>query len=240
MGWNLTIQLYYWFNSLFIMIGLHVDSVRKQFKDRQILNDVFISCVPGEIVGLLGRNGSGKSTLLKIIFGSLKAQNKYVMVDGKVSNTLFKNKGVIGYLPQDHFLPNHLKIRTLISCFCDEKGAIEIVNDDFLKPFLYKKSSQLSGGERRILEILMLLHSGAKYLLFDEPFNGISPVYIEVIKDTIKRYGKEKGVIITDHDYKNVLDLSTRIILMDSGNTKPIKELSDLVAFGYLPPSTKP
>ncbi len=221
------------------MNGLHVDSVRKHFKGRQVLNDVFISCIPGEIVGLLGRNGSGKSTLLKIVFGSLQADNKFVTIDGKVSDTLYKNKEMIGYLPQDHFLPNHLKIKTMISCFCDKRGTAEIVRDDFLKNLLNKRSGQLSGGERRILEILMLLHSGAKYLLFDEPFNGIGPIYIEVIKETIRKYSNDKGIIITDHDYKNVLDISTRNILIDAGNTKTIKEFNDLISFGYLPETAR-
>jgi ABC-type multidrug transport system ATPase subunit len=87
------------------MSGLHADSVRKQIGNKQILNDVFISCKPGQIVGLLGRNGSGKSTLLKIIFGSLNADNKYVAVDGKKIDSLFDNRNLINYLPQDNCLP---------------------------------------------------------------------------------------------------------------------------------------
>ncbi|MHA4896322.1 ATP-binding cassette domain-containing protein [Pedobacter sp. PWIIR3] len=221
------------------MKGLHVDSVRKHFNGRQILNDVYLQCLPGEIVGLLGRNGSGKSTLLKIIFGSVPADYKYVTIEGQPADTLYKNKGLIGYLPQDHFLPNYLKAKTLISCFCDKKGTARMVEDDFLQPLLNKKSSQLSGGELRILEIMMLLNSGSKYLLFDEPFNGIAPIYIDVIKDTIKRYSANKGIIITDHDYRNVLDISTRSILIDAGNTKPVKEFDDLITFGYLPSAVR-
>jgi lipopolysaccharide export system ATP-binding protein len=63
------------------MSGLHVDSVRKDFGIRRVLNDVFLSCEVGEIVGLLGRNGSGKSSLLKIVFGSCAADYKFVSID---------------------------------------------------------------------------------------------------------------------------------------------------------------
>ena len=100
------------------MNGLHVDSVLKEFDSRQILTDIFISCKKGEIIGVLGRNGSGKSTLLKIIFGSLQADRKFVKVDNKLVATLYDNRKLINYLPQDNFLPNHSRIRNIISLFC--------------------------------------------------------------------------------------------------------------------------
>lgn len=88
------------------MSELHVDSVTKRVGDRQVLNDVFISCKPGEIIGLLGRNGSGKSTLLKIIQGSLNADNKFVSIDNKKINSLFDVRKLVQYLPQAQFLTN--------------------------------------------------------------------------------------------------------------------------------------
>lgn len=221
------------------MKGLHVDSVRKQIGNSQILNDVFISCSTGEIVGLLGRNGSGKSTLLKIIFGSLSADNKFVSIDDKKINSLYDNRRLLQYLPQNNYLPNHIRIASTIKCFCSNENAALVMEDNLVKPFLQKKVEQLSGGERRILEVLLMVNSEAKYLLFDEPFNGISPLHIEILKDLIKKHSKDKGIIITDHDYRNVLDVSSRIILMDDGNTKVIKELKDLISLGYLPASSE-
>jgi ABC-type multidrug transport system ATPase subunit len=217
------------------MSGLSVDSVRKQTGDKQILNDIFISCKPGQIIGLLGRNGSGKSTLLKIIFGSLAADNKFVAIDDRKLDSLYDNRKLISYLPQDSFLPNHVKIRNIIHCFCTEKNAIVVMEDDLIRPFLQKKVKQLSGGEKKILEVLLMVHSEAKYVLFDEPFNGVSPLCVEILKDLIKKHSKDKGFIITDHDYENVLDISSTVILMDNGNTKVIKEFSELIEFGYLP-----
>ena len=100
---------------------------------------------------------------------------------------------------------------------------------------LGKKSNQLSGGEKRLLEIFLIIHSNAKYVLIDEPFNGIAPIYKEVIKNLIKEQSKNKGFIITDHDYWNILDLSTRIILMHDGGTKEIKSKDELEYLGYIP-----
>ena len=217
------------------MTGLHADSIRKQIGGRQILNDVFISCRQGEVVGLLGRNGSGKSTMLKIIFGSLSADNKFISIDDQKINSLYQSKALMRYLPQDGYLPDHMKISTIISCFCNKENAAKIMDSDFVKSFVHRRIKQLSGGERRILEILLIVHSDAKYLLFDEPFNGVAPLYVEIIKELIKEHSKDKGFIITDHDYRNVLDISSTVVLMDNGNTKVIKEFNDLIKFGYLP-----
>lgn len=219
------------------MSGLHADSIRKEIGSRQILSDVFISCKPGEIIGLLGRNGSGKSTLLKIIFGSLVADNKYVAVDGKKLSSLFNGRKLIHYLPQDNFIPDHLKLKTVISCFCSKENAALMVANDLIAPFLQKKTSELSGGEKRIVEVMMMLHSNAGYVLFDEPFNGISPLHIEILKVLIQKYAVNKGIIITDHSYENVLEIASTVILLDKGNTKVIKERIQLVELGYLPSS---
>ena len=214
---------------------MHVDSIMKSFGTRQILTDVFLSCSKGEILGILGRNGSGKSTLLKIIFGSLRADQKYIKIEDKIINGLFDNRNLVNYLPQDHFLPNHIKISTIVSLFCDKENASLIKCTDLIKPMLDKKSRQLSGGEKRLLEILLIIHSSANYILIDEPFNGIAPIYKEDIKNLIREQSKSKGFIITDHDYRNILDISTRIILMHDGGTKEILKKDQLKFWGYIP-----
>jgi len=217
------------------MNGLHVDSVIKTFGTKLILNDVFMSCKKGEIIGLLGRNGSGKSTLLKIIFGSLTADKKFVKVDGKFVNSLFDSRNLINYLPQDNFLPNHVKINDIISLFCDKNNAELVRANEFIKPLLDKKSKQLSRGERRIAEIYLIVYSDAKYVLIDEPFNGVAPVFRENIKNLIKEQSKNKGFILTDHDYRNILDIATRLIILYDGSTKEIKNKDELIYWGYIP-----
>jgi ABC-type multidrug transport system ATPase subunit len=217
------------------MARMQIDSIIKSFGTRQVLTDVFLSCAQGEIIGLLGRNGAGKSTLLKIIFGSLWADQKFVKIGNKINNGLFDNRNLVKYLPQDHFLPNHIKVTTIISLFCDRENASIIKANVLIKPMLNKKSRQLSGGEKRLLEILLIIHSNAKYILIDEPFNGIAPIYKEDIKNLIKEQSKGKGFIITDHDYTNIMDISTRIVLMHDGGTKEIFEKDDLKFWGYIP-----
>ena len=217
------------------MTLLHVDSVVKKFGDKLVLSDVFISCKQGEIIGILGRNGSGKSTLLKIIFGSLKAEYKFVRVGDRFVNSLYDAKGLVGYLPQEPFMPNHVKVHRVIGLFCDEKNASIIAENKLVKPLLNKKAYQLSGGERRVLEILLIVHSNVQFVLLDEPFNGVAPIYKEEIKRTMEAQSLKKGFIITDHDYRNVLDVATRTILIHDGTTRTINQPDELLDWGYLP-----
>lgn len=217
------------------MSKLHVDSVIKSFATKQILTDVFISCQKGEIIGLLGRNGTGKSTLLKIIFGSIQADSRFVKIGEKISSGLFDNRKLIKYLPQDNFLPNHVKVKTIIELFCDKNEAELIKKHDLVSPMLNRKSKLLSGGEKRLLEIFLIIYSDSAYTLIDEPFNGIAPVYKETIKELIKKQSVDKGFIITDHDYRNILDMATRIVMIHDGGTKEIKSKKELIEWGYIP-----
>jgi ABC-type lipopolysaccharide export system ATPase subunit len=219
------------------MSRLHVDSVRKEIAVRNILNDVFISCNSGEIVGLIGRNGAGKSSLLKVVFGSLGANQSFVTVDDCKTGGLYSSRKLIQYLPQHKFLPEHLKIDVLISCFCGRSNAAMLMEQDWIKSLLGRKPSALSTGERRMVEIGTILFSEAIFVLLDEPFNGIAPVHLENIKKMIIQNPFGKGIVITGQDYRNVIELSSRIILMEDGNTHEINDPRELIAYGYLPPS---
>ena len=113
--------------------------------------------------------------------------------------------------------------------------AEKISSHNLIKELLNKKSKQLSGGEKRIVEILLIIYSEAKFILIDEPFNGVAPIYREEIKALIKEESKNKGFIITDHDYRNIIDLSTRLVLLRDGGTKLIKHPEELEYWGYIP-----
>ncbi|MDG1571142.1 ATP-binding cassette domain-containing protein [Robiginitalea sp. M366] len=219
------------------MKTLHVDSIRKSFQNRVILSDIYLTCNQGEIVGLLGRNGMGKSTLLKIIFGSEKADQKFVRAGSRIVRNITDGRKLINYLPQENFMPNGVRIQKLIDLFLEPQHRQGILEHDYIKPLLYKKNGDLSGGERRIVEILLLLHSKADFLLLDEPFNGLSPVLRDYICEYIRQLTPQKGIIISDHDYVNIIKLSDRMLLLKDGHLREVKAHTELVELGYLPKS---
>jgi ABC-type multidrug transport system ATPase subunit len=217
------------------MRELHVDSINKWFGTVQILSDVFISCKRGDLIGLLGRNGCGKSTLLKIIFGSVRAETKFVSVDETPLHTLREIRNKISYLPQNNFLPTHLKIKKVVDLFCEPSQAHSLKDNQHVRPFLHRRSPELSGGERRIIEILLILQAEREYVLIDEPFNGVEPRFRDEIKNIIREHSKAKGIIVTDHDYRNIMAISTKLLLLKDGSIREIKTVEELVVKNYLP-----
>ncbi|EKF54678.1 ABC transporter ATP-binding protein [Galbibacter marinus] len=217
------------------MNSLHVDNVVKSFNGKVILSDVFLSCQKGEIKGLIGRNGSGKSTLLKIIFGTVRADSKFVRIGDKVIKNITYGRNLINYMPQDSFLPNNISIKDLINLFLHKENRKSVLEDDYIRPLLNKKNQALSAGERRIIEVLLLINSNAEFILLDEPFNGVSPIVGDYIIDCIKKMKSSKGFIVTDHDYERVMSLADSIVYLQNGYLKKINNKSELLKLGYFP-----
>jgi len=216
---------------------LEVDSIRKAFGDKQVLTDIALKCQPGDIIGLLGRNGSGKSTLLKIIFGTLFTDYKFIRINDEILDQPFKTKNIISYLNQDNFLPKNITVKQVVEIYSDDLDQKGFLEDEVLTKVLGTKIRNLSGGESRYLEVKLILTLDSLFVLLDEPFNGISPLHIEIVKNMIIDKSVKKGIILTDHDYRNVLDVANKYYLLFDGGLKPIKTKQDLIDWGYVPDS---
>lgn len=213
---------------------LEVDSVQKQYKGKIIVSDVYLKCVTGDVIGILGRNGSGKSTLLKIIFGIVTADFKFVRVDGEIKLRTDDILSQISYLSQDNFIPNLFSVKKAIELSIAKDKLLEFYADYIIQKILNKKIRNLSGGELRYLEIKLILNNSSKFVLLDEPYNGLSPIMIEKINGLIVEMSRAKGIVITDHNYENVIEVSTKLVLMKEGKLHHLKDKSELIERGYL------
>lgn len=198
---------------------LEVDGIQKKYNERVILSDVYLKCETSQIIGLLGRNGSGKSTLLKIIFGIVTAPNKCIRIDSVSKNNENNVSNEVSYLSQEQFIPNHLSVKKAIALSIDKQKIKFFYEDEFIQSILNKRISHLSGGELRYLEIKIVLFNPSKFVLLDEPYNGLSPIMIDKVNELIKVNSQNKGIVITDHNYKNVIKISTQVILIKEGKT---------------------
>ena len=161
---------------------LEADSILVELGGRMLLSDIYLQCRTGEVVGLLGRNGTGKSTLLKVLFGTQSTPDRSIRIDGQHQTAGSLRGRWISYLPQHSFLPESLSVRQIISLYAPDAVSMKkIVTDDRVRPHLRKKTSALSGGELRYLEVLLLLHLPAPFVLLDEPFSGIEPLYQDAV-----------------------------------------------------------
>jgi lipopolysaccharide export system ATP-binding protein len=214
---------------------LEADSVRKVFENKQVLTDIYLKCQTGDVIGLLGRNGSGKTTLLKILFGSINTENKHILINGKLCDRPFLTSGNISYLPQENFLPGDLTVGSVIGLYKNHIKREKIKKDERIEAILKTKVRNLSGGESRYLEVKIILNSDSKFVLLDEPFNGLTPIAVDLVKDMIRAESQNKGIILTDHDYRDVMDVANRYLLLFDGGLKQVRTIQDITDWGYIP-----
>lgn len=210
------------------------DGIQLAFGDKQILRSVYLKAETGRVTGIVGRNGSGKSSLFRVIYGTLQTVDKSVRIDGRHVKRAYEN-GVV-YAPQHNFIPGARLVRNVLKDYKLSAESDVLMHyfpsfkDNFSTPV-----SILSGGERRILEIYITLVSDALFCILDEPFSQISPLNIEAVKAIINQEKQRKGVIISDHLYNDILDISDNLYILIDGETRPINNtIEDLQKHGYL------
>lgn len=201
---------------------LEADSVLVKYDSRVVLNNVYIKAEQGKIVGLLGRNGCGKSTLLKAIFGSLEPEFKTVRINGDWTKAGYLNSKV-KMLPQIDMIPDDIRVGKAMELFGVDISKIT-KSMAHLLPLLDHRPSQLSGGDRRVTELLMVLYSKSEFVLLDEPFTGLSPVMVDRIIEIMQDVKKEKGILITDHLYRMVIKCADKIYSFNNGSIKEAKD----------------
>src|SRR5687768_12059356 len=212
---------------------LEFDSLELRYETRSILSSIYMKCEVGEVVGLLGRNGSGKSSLMKVVFGSLRGDHQSIRINGKQLPEDYMAKRLISYLPQENLMPSFLSIRKIFKLFeVDEEEIISQFEE--VKDFLNLKPKQLSGGYERIIEAILILKSKALFCILDEPFSGLMPVHVEKLKHLIVAEKNKKGIIVTDHLYRDVIAITDRLYLLANGKTYFIKNEQDLIERGYV------
>jgi len=214
---------------------LQIDSVVHDYGRNRILDGAFLSGKKGDVIGILGRNGCGKSTLLKIIFGSLKPTYLYLKLLGTACNKkLFLYKNTISFLQQDSLITFNKKIKEIIDLYLDDSNKKSLLKNEFIINNLQKSVFDLSGGEKRYFELLLLLADNTKIVILDEPFSGIEPLYIEKIKGLISENKTEKLFILTDHQYYHILEIANKLYILNNGKTKEIFGKDELREFGYI------
>lgn len=212
---------------------LEFDSIQLSFGNNNLLSSVYMLSETGSITGLLGRNGCGKSTLMRIVFGALPWEQKSVRINSVSLGNHYLAKRLIAYLPQNHLIPEYLTLEKALSLYKISKA--EVVEDfPEAQDMMGYRPSQLSGGYRRIFEIIMTLKSQALFCLLDEPFTGLTPVYIEKIMGMLQKAKAHKGIVITDHMHRHIVEASDNLYVLANGQTYRVKDTEELISLGYV------
>ena len=209
---------------------LTVKDISKKIKDKKILKNVSFNVDFGSICGLLGPNGAGKTSSFYIIAGLTNSDNGIIQLAGDdVTNMPMHKRSKLGikYLPQEPSIFQNLTVHEnlfgLAELTYNSKEEINNFVEQSIEEFNLKdicnlKGRQLSGGQRRKVEIARTLVSNPKMILLDEPFAGIDPIAIEDIKDVLKKLkSKNIGILITDHNVRETLELCDTAAIINNG-----------------------
>ena len=207
---------------------LKASKLNKKYRSKTVVNDVSIELTRGEVIGLLGPNGAGKTTTFYMIVGITPCSNGSLTLDGKdITHLPIHQRAELGisYLPQETSIFRKLNAEENIRAILElQKGVnvserLEQLLDDLSITHLRKNSAaSLSGGERRRVEIARALANEPSYILLDEPFAGVDPLAVLDIKEIIRYLVKQKiGVIITDHNVRETLDICDRAYIVNEG-----------------------
>ncbi|MFL2904077.1 MAG: LPS export ABC transporter ATP-binding protein [Limisphaerales bacterium] len=209
---------------------LSTGGLAKEYAQRRVVDGVTIHVNPGEIVGLLGPNGAGKTTTFNIVVGIVRPDEGEVLFEGEEITDLpmhERARAGIGYLTQEPSVFRKLTVRENILAILEtcDIGTAErqlrlksLLDELDLSSLSDSKAYQLSGGEKRRLEITRALVTNPKLLLLDEPFAGIDPIAVYEVQKIVRRLRERGlGILITDHNVRETLKMVDRAYLIHQG-----------------------
>lgn len=212
---------------------LEADNIDLSFDNRKILYGVYLKAETGKVTGILGRNGCGKTSLLRILFGSLNPKFGNIRIDGVHQNKKLYLTDSAAYLPQHKLLPNNLKLVKAFRFFNVEWQSFITIFPSFAS-YEKTKVNALSTGELRMVETYLILNSGKPILLLDEPFSFIAPIYVNKLKDIIQQTKHQSAIVLTDHYYREIMDVSDSVYFLRDGYSKLIRSKQELEDEGYI------
>ena len=210
---------------------LQSQNLTKKYSNKIAVQNLSINLIPGEILGLLGPNGAGKTTFFYMIAGLISSDSGKILIDGDdITNKSVSDRASMGlaYLPQEPSVFGRLSVEENIMASLEQRKDLtkeqrqqeleKLVEEFQLNKFLKTKSSKLSGGERRRVEIARSLSSNPKFILLDEPFAGIDPIAVSELKETLKKLKKMKlGILISDHNVRETMQICDNVLIMSEG-----------------------
>ncbi len=213
------------------MSQLSILNISKQFKQRQVVQNVSFDVESGQVVGLLGPNGAGKTTSFYMVVGLLTPDEGEIQIDqvsiGRLPMYQRARRGV-SYLPQEPSIFRRLTVAENIQVALDAQDLSAAARSERLESLLEEFHIQhirdsygyaLSGGERRRVEIARALAGDPKFLLLDEPFAGIDPIAVGDIQEIVRKLkAKGIGVLITDHNVRETLGICDIAHILKEGH----------------------
>ncbi len=209
---------------------LRARSLAKSFRRRKVVDDVSLEVHEGEVVGLLGPNGAGKTTTFHMVVGLTRPDKGSVYLNNEEITLLpmyLRARSGINYLPQEPSIFRKLTVEENVLAILEtlplqpgekQQRLRELLGELGLTSMAKARAYTLSGGERRRAEITRALVTSPSFMLLDEPFAGIDPIAVGEIQKIIHHLkARGIGILITDHNVRETLQITDRAYIMNEG-----------------------
>ena len=205
-------------------------NISRSVKSKILFKNISFDLPNNKITGLLGANGAGKTSLFKALAGLSKIDNGSISFYEKNLHSMSleeRSNAGLNYVPQENSLFDDLSLQENLEAVIELK--FKAVSEEKFKQIkdllevmkltdkAKTKSKFLSGGEKRKTEILRSILLDSKYILLDEPFAGVDPISVEEIIKILKKFKKNLGIFISDHNFRDVINVCDEIILLNQG-----------------------
>ena len=209
---------------------IKVENISRSVKSKILFKNISFDLPNNKITGLLGANGAGKTSLFKALAGLSKIDNGSIRFYEKNLHSMSleeRSNAGLNYVPQENSLFDDLSLQENLEAVIELK--FKAVSEEKFKQIkdllevmkltdkAKTKSKFLSGGEKRKTEILRSILLDSKYILLDEPFTGVDPISVEEIIKILKKFKKNLGIFISDHNFRDVINVCDEIILLNQG-----------------------
>ncbi|MCB5190167.1 LPS export ABC transporter ATP-binding protein [Methylobacillus arboreus] len=224
------------------MSELIVESLRKKYKSRTVVQDISLQLNSGEVVGLLGPNGAGKTTSFYMMVGLVALDGGRILLDGKdLSRMPIHQRARMGlaYLPQEPSIFRKMTVAENIQAILELQDMTAEQQKEQLESLLQElhithirnsMAVSLSGGERRRVEIARCLATNPSFILLDEPFAGIDPIAVLDIQKIVRFLTERNiGVLITDHNVRETLGICDRAYIVNEGRVFAAGKPSEII-----------
>ncbi len=202
--------------------AVKVSNLVKSYNGQDVVRDISFDILKGEVFGLIGPNGAGKTTIIRMLLDIIRPDSGEIMILNKALSDEIKNR--IGYLPEERGLYKKLTVFETLMYL----GALKEIDSRERAAFLLekmgmlqhkdKKISELSKGMQQKIQLIAAIIHDPEFIILDEPFSGLDPVNMKLVKDLIMDLGKEgKTILISTHMMDQVERMCNRIFMIHKG-----------------------
>lgn len=210
---------------------VEIKNLTKRYGSNLALNNINITLMPGNIIGLLGPNGSGKTTLIKLLNGLLQPNEGSITINGFAPSP--ETKKIVSYLPDTTYLDENMKVVDALDLFktfyddFDMEAALNLLKD--LNINLDIRFKKLSKGNKEKVQLILVMSRKAKLYILDEPIGGVDPAARDyILKTIINNYSPDASVLISTHLISDVESILDEVIFLNRGNIVRQGNVDDL------------